>query len=207
MPSSHRQKSPAPGSRISGLQQYTKLENRLVLLAWLNSLLGYESNRKLLEDTQTVAEGFGADGHSFLYHHLIARGNQVKISKDDLARYDKNIRVHLEKINSKRTEPITLRYFQSLAALYTEIFLDRLLQPSGATAGRPERLCGEAQRPPSARRAAGRPLHEGRPDQIGLLDGHRQRQNAHPASELPPVPDTIIVSPRTTSCSSPPTRA
>jgi hypothetical protein len=110
----------------NGIQQYVKLENRLVLLAWLNSLMGYPSNRALLEDTKTVAEGFGADGHSFLYHHLIARGSQVKIPAADLARYDENIRQHLEKINRGRTERITLRYFQSLAALYTEIFLDRL---------------------------------------------------------------------------------
>ncbi|MCP9452677.1 MAG: hypothetical protein NNA23_08340 [Nitrospira sp.] len=56
-----------------GLQQYVNLENRLVLLAWLNSLLGYRSNGELLENCKTVGEGFGADGHSFLYHHLIAR--------------------------------------------------------------------------------------------------------------------------------------
>jgi hypothetical protein len=110
----------------NGLQQYTKLENRLVLLAWLNSLLGYESHRALLEDTQRTEEGFGADGRSYLYHHLIARGSQVQIPAADLARYDENIRQHLEKINRGRTERITLRYFQYLAALYTEIFLDRL---------------------------------------------------------------------------------
>ncbi|MCP9465638.1 MAG: hypothetical protein NNA25_12700 [Nitrospira sp.] len=62
-----------------GLQQYVNLENRLVLLAWLNSLLGYRSNGELLENCKTVGEGFGADGHSFLYHHLIARSSQVKI--------------------------------------------------------------------------------------------------------------------------------
>lgn len=52
------------------IQQYVNLENRLLLLAWLNSLLGYESNRKLLEDTKTVAEGFGvgADEHLSLIH-------------------------------------------------------------------------------------------------------------------------------------------
>ncbi|MGB9617455.1 MAG: restriction endonuclease subunit R, partial [Desulfomonilaceae bacterium] len=110
----------------NGIQQYVKLENRLVLLAWLNSLLGYDSNRKLLEDTKTVAEGFGADGRSFLYHHLIARGSQVRILPENLARYDENIRQHLEAINRGRTERVTLRYFQYLAALYTEIFLDRL---------------------------------------------------------------------------------
>ncbi len=32
----------------NGIQQYVKLENRLVLLAWLNSLFGYERNRELL---------------------------------------------------------------------------------------------------------------------------------------------------------------
>jgi hypothetical protein len=111
---------------MNELEQYVKLENRLVLLAWLNSLLGYGSNRELLEDTKTVAEGFAADGHSFMYHHLIARGGQVQIPAADLARYDDNIRQHLEKINRGRTERITLRYFPSLAALYTEIVLDCL---------------------------------------------------------------------------------
>ncbi|MCS6805500.1 MAG: DEAD/DEAH box helicase family protein [Blastocatellia bacterium] len=113
------------------LQQYVKLENRLTLLAWLNHLLGYGSNWKLLEDCKTVAEGLGADGRSFLYHHLIARGSKVQIPADDLARYDENIRQHLEKINRCRAEKITLRYFQYLAALYTEIILDRLFHAKG----------------------------------------------------------------------------
>jgi hypothetical protein len=126
MPRSSRPRPPVPMSGINGIQQYVELENRLVLLAWLNSLLGYGSSRELLEDTQTVAEGFGADGRSFLYHHLIARGSQVKIPADELTRYDENIRAHLAAINRNRAEPITLRYFQYLAALYTEIVLDRL---------------------------------------------------------------------------------
>lgn len=110
----------------NAIQQYTKLEKRLILLSWLNSLLGYRSNRELLEDCKTVAEGFGSDGCSYIYHHLIARGSQIKISPTDLARYDENIRTHLERINRGRTEKITLRYFQYLAALYSEIMLDRL---------------------------------------------------------------------------------
>ena len=105
--------------------EYAKLEGRLVLLAWLNHLLGYKRNRDLLVDTKNTDEGFDATGRSFLYHHLIGRGSQVKIAADDLARYDDNIRAHLVAINRHRPEPITLRYFQHLAALYTEIFLDR----------------------------------------------------------------------------------
>lgn len=108
-----------------GLQQYVKLEQRLVLLAWLSNLLGYRSNRELLVDTKGVEEGFDASGHSFLYYHLLARGSKVNFPTDDLARYDDNIRTHLAAINRGRAEPITLRYFQHLAVLYTEIFLDR----------------------------------------------------------------------------------
>jgi len=55
----------------NSIQQYIKLENCLVLLAWVNSLMGYPSNRALLEDTKTVAEGFGVDGHSFLYLDIL----------------------------------------------------------------------------------------------------------------------------------------
>jgi hypothetical protein len=109
----------------SSLAQYVKLENRLILLAWLNSLLGFKKNKDLLDDAKGTDEGFDASGRSFLYHHLIGRGSQVQIPSDDLERYDENIRTHLAAINRRRTAPITLRYFQYLTALYTEIVLDR----------------------------------------------------------------------------------
>ncbi len=44
-------------------------------------------------------------------------------SPEDLARYDDNIRAHLAAINARRSQPITLLYFQYLAFLYTEIVL------------------------------------------------------------------------------------
>ena len=46
------------------------------------------------------------------------------MSPADLDRYDHNIREHLRAINKGRATPITLRYFQHLAALYTELYLD-----------------------------------------------------------------------------------
>ncbi len=108
----------------NGVQEYVKLEERLLLLAWLNGLFGYRSNRDLLADMKEAAEGFDASGRSFIYHRLVARGDKVKIAPADLVRYDDNIREHLRAMNAQRTEPITLRYFQHLAALYAEIFLD-----------------------------------------------------------------------------------
>lgn len=124
-----KRKNPSQGANTvvkNGTQPYVGLERRLVLLAWLNSLFGYESNEDLLEGCKEVGEGYDADGHSYLYHHLLARGSKVQIPVEDLAHYDENIRQHLVRINRNRREPITLRYFQYLAALYTEIVLDRL---------------------------------------------------------------------------------
>ena len=108
----------------NGKAEYVKLEQRLVLLAWLNGLFGYENNRDLLADMKEAAEGFDASGRSYVYHRLEARGDKVKIPPADLARYDDNIGEHLRAMNARRPEPITLRYFQHLTALYTEIFLD-----------------------------------------------------------------------------------
>jgi hypothetical protein len=124
MPRVKRQSPPAVET-ATDVTQYVKLENRLVLLAWLNDLLGFKNNRDLLADTKSAGEGFDAAGRSYLHHHLLARGEQAKIPADDLERYDDNIRNHLASLNRSRTEPITLRYFQYLAALYNEIVLDR----------------------------------------------------------------------------------
>lgn len=109
--------------------QYNDLDQHLVLLAWLNWQFGYGHNRELLEDTRDM-EGF-VDGHSNVYHRLIGRGNALKIPLESLAQYDDNVRDHLESINANRSIPIQLRYFQYLAALYTEFFLDKCFNQRG----------------------------------------------------------------------------
>jgi len=90
----------------------------------MNGHFGYEHNSDLLVDMKEAAEGFDASGRSYICHRLEARGDKVKIPLTDLARYDDNVRMHLSAINARRPEPITLRYFQHIALLYTEIFLD-----------------------------------------------------------------------------------
>jgi len=104
--------------------EYIKLEERLILLVWLNYLFGYKSNQELLLDMKEADEGFDPYGRSFIYYRLVGRGDKLNIPLSDLDRYDENIRHHLTSINQRRPEPITLRYFQYLALLYTEVFLD-----------------------------------------------------------------------------------
>ena len=102
----------------------TDLDQHLVLLAWLNRQFGYDRNGDLLRDMKEAADGFQADRHSHIHHRLIGRGDAVMITPDILAKYDGNIRTHLDAMNAYRSKKITLRYFQFLAALYTEVFLD-----------------------------------------------------------------------------------
>lgn len=105
-------------------ENYERLERQLVLLAWLNSLLGYSQNRDLLKNLSDEEEGFDASGRSYICRRLGARGSRLKIPESGLIQYDNNIRMYLTSLSERRGEQVTLRYFQYLALLYTEIFLD-----------------------------------------------------------------------------------
>ena len=101
-----------------------KLENHLTLHGWLNSHFGYTTTRDLLNDIKNAEEGFNPDGHSVVCEHLMSGVPPDSAIEEALPTYDANIKRHLSTINSRRTQPIVLRYFQYLSLLYTEIFLD-----------------------------------------------------------------------------------
>jgi hypothetical protein len=94
---------------------YRRLEERLVLVAWLNSLFGYEHNRDMLRDLADVGEGVDSTGRSHAISRLLSRGEKCLLPESELVRYDRNIRQHLAAMNRGRMEKITLRYFQYLA--------------------------------------------------------------------------------------------
>ena len=101
-----------------------QLDNHLTLHGWLNSHFGYKTTRDLLSDVAKLDEGFNPDGYSLICEYLISRAEPNSAIERELLVYDANIKRHLSAINDKRTQPIVLRYFQYLALLYTEIFLD-----------------------------------------------------------------------------------
>ena len=101
-----------------------QLDNHLTLHAWINNHFGYKTTRDLLSDVETVDEGFNPDGHSPICEFLMSRAEPDSAIEAALPIYDTNIKRHLVTINNKRTQPIVLRYFQYLALLYAEIFLD-----------------------------------------------------------------------------------
>ncbi len=101
-----------------------QLEEHLTLHAWLNAQFGYQTTRELLAEAKREEEGFDADGLSSICVHLMSRTETAPAMHERLPTYDANIKRHLAAINRTRTTPISLRYFQYLAVLYTEIFLD-----------------------------------------------------------------------------------
>ena len=108
-----------------------KIDDHLILHGWLNDLFGYRTTRDLLRDIALLDEEFTPDGHSPICEFLMSRPD-VKIDVENaLPIYDANIKKHLSAINHTRTQPIVLRYFQYLALLYAEIFLDRKFNRHG----------------------------------------------------------------------------
>ena len=105
-------------------QTLYQLESELLLLGWANQQFGFHSNQKLFNFIKDAGEGYDSDGRSHVARMLGSRDG-CAVPPGDLARYDGNVRRHLDSINRARREPITLRYFQQLAALYAELFLDR----------------------------------------------------------------------------------
>lgn len=99
------------------------LSDHLILAPYVARELGFEKWSNLLRDFKDVPEGFDADGRSWMYHRLLACPGR-KVAEKKLHEYDYNIRAHVEFINRKRIEPIRLKYFQYLAALFMEIYLD-----------------------------------------------------------------------------------
>lgn len=74
-------------------------------------------------------EGIDDDGQTRFFHELTRNlFNMDRVSEADLRRYDLNIVAHWQKITHRRNaatgEVLTMKYFQYLSLLFTEIYLD-----------------------------------------------------------------------------------
>jgi hypothetical protein len=100
------------------------IEKYLVLNKYFLGLFGEKDNRGLLKYLKSVEEGERDGLTNFAINLMTKEG--VRLPKDEIKRYDQNIQEYLRRINQSRPERIRLKYFQYLAVLFTEIFLDRL---------------------------------------------------------------------------------
>ncbi|MEO0026643.1 MAG: restriction endonuclease subunit R, partial [candidate division WOR-3 bacterium] len=101
-----------------------KIEKYLVLNRYLLSLFGFSEPRDLFNKLKDKKPGYDSDGRSYFVNTLLAL-DDLRMSRDELLKYDERIRLLVQRINARR-EPVTLKYFQYLAVLFTEIVLDNL---------------------------------------------------------------------------------
>lgn len=112
-----------------------RFDQRLVLSQWLLGLFGVSSLEALItpDMKKPECEAYDENNVSFFYHELTRPlFEHPGLTNDELLRYDENIVRHTQTINSHRGEPIRWKYFQYLALLFTEIYLDRYFRdPEG----------------------------------------------------------------------------
>jgi len=99
------------------------LEKYLVLNRHFLKLFGFSEFDELREKLKDTQEGYDSTGRSYFIDVLIGLKPEWEA---ELLRYDEAIREYVEKLRQNRREPnFNLKYFQYLAVLFTEIFLDR----------------------------------------------------------------------------------
>jgi len=99
-----------------------RLEDHLLLAKFIANKLGINKLSEI-KDFKDVPEDFDAEGRSHMFHAILIRPGNT-IPEDKLKQYDDNIRKHFENWKKRRKPNLTLKYFQYLALLTTEIFLD-----------------------------------------------------------------------------------
>lgn len=106
----------------SELQFYQKL----VLNRYLLSQFGADDFQALSVNLKDPSlEQIDGEGVTGFYKQLVAQiSGHCAVSDEKLAKYDLNIVSYLRKINEKREDKIFLKYFQYLALLFTEYYLD-----------------------------------------------------------------------------------
>src|SRR5690625_3591423 len=111
-----------------------KLDKKLILNEWLFSQFGYQETsqgmRQLSKILRDQRVGWDEQNVFYFRRQLESELPQSRAVSDDLLRdYDRNICDHWQKITKKRQvaehRDIYPLYFQYLALLFTEYFLDR----------------------------------------------------------------------------------
>ena len=100
-----------------------KLQNYLILNRYLCSLFGFTDIEDFRKELKNKSEGTNQQKKLFFTEAL----QNLKISEEfrqKLNQYDENIQEYLLHINQKRDPPVVLKYFQYVAIVLTEIYLD-----------------------------------------------------------------------------------
>ena len=101
-----------------------KLQNYLVLNRYLTSLFGFSDMEDFRKELKDKPEGLNQN-KKFYFTEILQNCDVDDGIRQKLNEYDENIQEYLNHINQNRDPPIVLKYFQYIAVLLTEIFLDK----------------------------------------------------------------------------------
>jgi len=102
----------------------SRLEDRLILNRFFLDLLGAESFEEFKGLLRLVDEGPDEEGQSNFYGRLATQPG-LKLTREKLAEYDRRVLDYERRLAMARHEFRGFRYFQYLALLFMEIYLDR----------------------------------------------------------------------------------
>lgn len=120
------------------VKNQTEFENKLALNQWALSVLEVSSFAEIQHWLNDDAlEGLNEENVTHFNEALLAHwGRRTRVNKDDLLRYDNNIVYHWQRITAKRNigegRTLQLKYFQYIALLFTEIYLDSFFRDPDA---------------------------------------------------------------------------
>lgn len=110
--------------------------DQLILFRYFLSLFGKTTLRGLAGRLNDPSyEGLNEEQNTYFYEELcrvcLTGGDKVKINPDKLRQYDENICRYVKQIGQRRGG-LKLKYYQYIALLFTEIYLDRYFSdPAG----------------------------------------------------------------------------
>lgn len=104
-----------------------KIEKHLVLYKYILSLFGVSEFEELQKELSEINTFIQSDGTTSFYKRIVTLPGikTDKIQEENLLRYDKNIIYYTQKISFGR-DKVSLKYFQYLAILFSEIIFDNL---------------------------------------------------------------------------------
>jgi len=100
-----------------------EIEKYLILNKYFLNFFGFNEFSGLREKLKDTEEGYDSNGRSYFIDVLIGLKRE---SETELLQYDEAIREYVERLKKNRGQlNFNLKYFQYLAVLFTEMFLDR----------------------------------------------------------------------------------
>jgi hypothetical protein len=109
---------------VPSKKKIDRLDDYLVLNSFMNKLFGMDSFDDFQKLLKNVEDGFDDEGRSYVFLTLYSQAGIDPQLKSKLEEYDSNIKGYVDHISVKQESPIRLKYFQYLAVLFTEIYLD-----------------------------------------------------------------------------------